>query len=226
MSAQQSSRLFFFDPNQLHDTSWKALGFSEKQISVIRRYQSKGGHFNKPEDLSKMYCITSAQFEQIRPWIRIPEKTYKQDVKKESPSAAKPCVDIGTSDSATLISLPGIGPGFAHRITKFRESVGGFINLNQLKDVWGFSDSLLQTLLGRICLKDTVPFRLVDLNTADFESLRVHPYIGYKLAHLFVNFRQQHGNFHTQEEVKNVPLLSPENYSKLAPYLRQYQHVP
>ena len=43
-----------FDPNGLPAERWKQLGLSEKQIAVIKRFEAKGGHFYKKEDVQKM----------------------------------------------------------------------------------------------------------------------------------------------------------------------------
>jgi len=34
--------LFFFNPNTLNDEGWVLLGFSSKQLSIFRNYQSRG----------------------------------------------------------------------------------------------------------------------------------------------------------------------------------------
>ena len=219
-SVNQAAPLFFFDPNNLDDSTGKALGFSEKQISVIRNYCSKGGKFRVADDLSKMYCIGKDQFNKLSPWIRLEEKKYSEKTKQFSNHIEKTVIEINTADSLAFLSLPGIGPGFTHRIITYRDNLGGFISLNQLKEVWGFSDSLFELIRTKIILRDTIPFRFIQLNSMSEDSLRRHPYIGYRFSRIFFNYRQQHGPFKSMEEVRSVPLLSPENYSKLAPYLR------
>jgi len=129
-------------------------------------------------------------------------------------------VDIGIADSIELMKLKGIGPGFAHRISIYREKLGGFIKQDQLLEVWGLSDSLFQTLLPNICLKDPSNIRKINLNTADFNELRIHPYIGYQLAGIVLNYRKQHNGFKTIDELKKIPLVNDQLYSKLAAYLK------
>ena len=44
-------------------------------------------------------------------------------------------IDINTADSAAWVALNGIGPGFAKRIMTYREKLGGFYQVDQLKEV-------------------------------------------------------------------------------------------
>ncbi|MBK6988974.1 MAG: helix-hairpin-helix domain-containing protein [Bacteroidetes bacterium] len=58
------------------------------------------------------------------------------------------------------------------------------------------------------------------MNTDSFPSLASHPYVGKKLAGLILNYRKQHKVFNNTDELKNLPLLTDENFRKLAPYLK------
>lgn len=46
----------------------------------------------------------------------------------------------------TLIALPGIGSKLANRIVTFREKLGGFYAVEQLKETYGLPDSTFQML--------------------------------------------------------------------------------
>ena len=46
-------------------------------------------------------------------------------------------IDINTADSTAWVALNGIGPGFAKRIITYREKLGGFYQVDQLKEVYG-----------------------------------------------------------------------------------------
>lgn len=217
---KRKAELFVFNPNNLPSEDWQRLGFSEKQANVIKNYESKGGKFRSKEDVKKMFCISEKDYNRIEPFINIPA-TKPDFPEKEKRKFERPplLVDIGTADSLELDKLRGIGPGFARRISIYRDKLGGFTNKEQLLEVWGLSDSLYQTLLPNIFLKDSTNIRKVNLNTADFNTLRIHPYIGYQLAGVVLNYRKQHKGFHSIDEIKKIPLVNEELYRKLAPYL-------
>ena len=211
---------FNFDPNSLPDSSWLQLGISEKQIKVIRNYINHGGKFKIKTDFKKMYCISQNKYRELESYILLPDSmhfTSKQHIIKANRSEF---IYLDSADSANLIMLKGIGPVLASRIIKFREKLGGFHTTEQIKEVWGINDSLYQSLLPSIGIKSKIPFRFIHLNTDSFGILASHPYVKGKLAGLICNYRKQHQSFNSIEELKQLPLITEENFLKLAPYLK------
>src|SRR5450432_838705 len=52
---KSTSEVFYFDPNSATAAEWKRLGIKDKTIETIQKYLSKGGHFYRPEDISKIW---------------------------------------------------------------------------------------------------------------------------------------------------------------------------
>ena len=59
-------------------------------------------------------------------------------------------IDINTADSLLLQTLPGIGPELADRIVAYREQVGGFAAIEQIKDVPGIGEKRFEMLKSLI----------------------------------------------------------------------------
>jgi len=138
---------FMFDPNGLPVVDWKRLGLSDRQIRMIKNYEAKGGRFRKKEDLARIYAIDDADYARLEPYIEIkrvkstqPDKQVPQYIDPiAEPTEPKTLhIDLNEADSLELQYLPGIGPVFASRIVRFRESLGGFHHVSQLMDVYGF----------------------------------------------------------------------------------------
>jgi competence protein ComEA len=51
-------------------------------------------------------------------------------------------ISLNSATMEQLESLPGVGPAMAARILEYRESIGSFSDLTQLKDVSGIGDKL------------------------------------------------------------------------------------
>ena len=49
-------------------------------------------------------------------------------------------IDLNTATKEQLMTVPGIGETYALRILEYREEVGGFWNINQLREVKGVGD--------------------------------------------------------------------------------------
>ena len=49
-------------------------------------------------------------------------------------------IELNSADSARLTELKCIGASLARRIVNYRNRLGGFINKDQLKEVYGMDD--------------------------------------------------------------------------------------
>ena len=212
---------FPFNPNHLPADQWKRLGFSDKQIHSIHNYEAKGGTFRTKDDLKKMYAIHAEEFRRIEPFIVIPEekKIYAHESYPDKRKSIS-MVDVGTADSVELEKLPMIGVYLAQKIYNYREKLGGFYSIAQLKEVHGLRDSVFQVLLPRLILKDSTNVRKMNLNTADYNELNRHPYIDNSLANVIISYRRQHGPFSDVGDLRKVALVDAELYRKIVPYLK------
>ncbi|NJL77074.1 MAG: helix-hairpin-helix domain-containing protein [Saprospiraceae bacterium] len=61
--------------------------------------------------------------------------------------------------------------------------------------------------------------RKLAINQADINVLSAHPYLSKKEAQILLNYRTQHGNFKSIDDVRKVKILSEDTLKKLAPYL-------
>jgi len=213
--------LFPFDPNTLDATGWKKLGINERTTHTIQHYLSRGGQFRNAADLQKMYSLRKEDFDRLMPYIRIatPPRLYPPPKPPVKYVKAPPAIiDINQADTAAFIALPGIGSKLASRIVNFREKLGGFYSVQQVGETFGLPDSTFQLIQPRLQCSAVVLQKL-NINTADANTLKQHPYIRWNIANAIVQYRQQHGLFHSREELQQIVLITPELYQKLAAYI-------
>jgi len=125
--------------------------------------------------------------------------------------------DINTADTATLKQIKGIGEKTAIQIEKFRISIGGFHSLEQLKEVYILSPEAFEELKKYALITST--FKKININTADYETLKNHLYIKGKAASILLKYKKQHGNYKSLEDIKKSRAIEDENLTKLIPYL-------
>lgn len=216
--------LFAFDPNSLSLQEWKKLGLSAKQAQSILNYRNKGGRFYKAEDLKKMYAISPQMFERLEPYVDI-KKTEQQANHKRSfeakPYAKKEfeVIEINTADTLKLDEIKGIGAAFARRIATYRNRLGGFYKKEQLMEVFGLDSIKFQEIKAQIKI-DPSAIKKININTADFEALKNHPYLKYKQINAIIQYRKQHGMYSGIADLKKVLILSPQTIELITPYLQ------
>ncbi|MFN8252213.1 MAG: helix-hairpin-helix domain-containing protein [Ferruginibacter sp.] len=217
--------MFYFDPNTATASDWQRLGVRDKTIATIEKYVARGGHFYKPEDIGKIWGLHKDEVERLLPWVRIVPrdngfaKSYNQNAGTETVKRPPAAIDINTADTSAFIALPGIGSKLASRIISFREKLGGFYSIDQLGETYGLADSVFQRIKDRLSAGPAT-VKQFNINTASADELRQHPYIRFNLANAIVQYRNQHGNFSSVEEIKKIMLVTEEIYSKAAPYLK------
>ena len=74
---------------------------------------------------------------------RIPSKT---------PTPVTSGLNLNTASAAELESLPGIGPVLAQRIIEYRAANGGFLRIEDIKQVKGIGDGIFQEIKGLIAV--------------------------------------------------------------------------
>ena len=196
---------FPFNPNTVTEDEWRKMGLTDRQIRNIMNYKAKGGKFFSKNDLGKLYSISEEDFAQLEPFIVLPEvsrvtsgksapKKSNEKVKEEFKPAKKaiPIVDLNTVDSATLVELPQIGGYMALRILEFRDKLGGFVDMEQLRDVKGMDETRFAAIQPYIKIGE-VEIRKMDVNRADFKTLVHHPYLSYEHVKRIFNQREKRG---------------------------------
>ena len=207
------------DPNNMKENDWVKIGFSKKEASSILKFQNKSGGFKFKEDLKKLYCMSDQRFLSLEPFLNLPDKTYKSEQFPKNTKRQIAIIELNRCDSNALVSLRGIGPGWARRIIKRRDQLGGFYCLEQLLEMKGFSDTLLNTLRTQVKV-DTSFIQKLKINILSLEDLQKHPYCWYGVGKSIVNYRLQHGPFRNVEGLKNIYTLRPEIYEKLVHYVK------
>jgi DNA uptake protein ComE-like DNA-binding protein len=220
---RQAIEPFPFDPNTMDSAGWRKLGVSSRTARTIQNYVAKGGQFRKAGDLQKIYGLKKADIDRLIPFVRItaPTTSVFNNPGKASVKYVKtppPIIDINQADTLAFISLPGIGSKLANRIVSFRDKLGGFYSVQQVGEIFGLPDSTFQLIKPRLqCAPVTI--QKININTADVNRLKEHPYIRWNVANAIVQYRQQHGAFHSPEDLQQIVLITPELYQKMAAYV-------
>lgn len=202
------SEMFQFDPNLVSLEELIRLGFTTYAARNLIKYREKGGVFHKSEDLKSIYGVDSVLIANILPYVVIPEQ-----------KATNITIEINGADSAFLTSLKGVGPGFAARICKYRNYLGGFVKLDQLKEVYQFPEETYLKIKDFLIL-DSTKVQKINVNFADVKDLKKHPYCGYENARKIIDYRSKKGYIQSVEQLLLDSILEPSVFIRFSPYLK------
>jgi competence ComEA-like helix-hairpin-helix protein len=181
----------------------------------------KGGKFMVKKDLLKIYGMDSALYKKLFPFIDLPDSVLKDTVKKFEPKERIVAIkfDLNMADTSQLIKIYGIGPKLSQRIVTYRDKLGGFVSVEQLKEVYGLDTTVIHELFRKSFIEKNFQPRLIDVNKATEKELGDHPYIKYKLAKAITAYRFQHGEYHTVDDLKRIAIIDDTKFQKIKPYL-------
>lgn len=152
------------------------------------------------------------------------DNRVEQDTLKKLSTYKKPkdpdltSMDFSEADSIVLQIVPGIGNVLAGRIIKYRESLGGFHQEQQIMEVYGVTEEVAQRVFEYFSFTPEIRHPL-KINELEAGELAEHPYINYGPAKVIVAFRKQHGHFETADDLLKIKIFNEEWLARLRPYL-------
>lgn len=205
-----------FNPNTSKEEDWIAMGVSAKTARTILRYINKGGRFTDPNDLKKIWGIRASDVDRLLPYIRL-EKTATPHpmVHTFTPAGFRYSpIEINTADSAAWASLPGIGKVLSKRIVHYRQRLGGFRSVEDLRKVYGLADSVYTKLLPYLRIMESEKGK-PNLNTVTSLRLAQIGGIEQEIAEAIVVYRQQNGPFENFNGLRQLVFINDSLLAKL-----------
>lgn len=236
-----------FNPNELDESQWKNLGFSEKQIKTILKYKEVvGGNFSSKEQFKKCYALTPEKYEQLKNYILLPETnfeakkehfTYKTFEKKKLNIKGKFNPDhYSQNDWENL----GFSEKQAAAILKYKNYLGGsFISKEKLKECFIINDEQFAQMSSYLILQAKTPENLMakfekkkeketskitqyfDPNELNLEQWQA---LGFseKQATSILNYKNKilRGTFKSLEDIQKCYMISPEKFQEMKPWIR------
>jgi DNA uptake protein ComE-like DNA-binding protein len=220
--AKQKKIPLYFSLN-INEANLQSLDILSVPDFLARRwvkYLENGGSFKKVGDVKKLYGMTEPLYDNISKYLYVKkaEEIQRKPFLKENRVFRCKTIDINEADSAQWESLYGIGPFLAKRIITFRESLCGFVSVEQVKETYGLRDSVFQSIKPCLTIEKNLK-PCISINYTNQEGLSKHPYVRYKLARAICLYRENNGLFQRIEDLKKLPIVSDSIYNKLFPYI-------
>ncbi len=164
---------FDFDPNTISYDSLLLVGIGKRAARNWTKYISNGGKFRIKNDIKKIYNLKEEDFNRIKNHLLLPDsieasKSFatKKDFKKKYYAQTDLHIELNSCTADDLKKLNGIGEKLSKRIVKFRDKLGGFYSIEQLKEVYGLPLETYEKIKGYLTL-DKNKIKKLKINIED-----------------------------------------------------------
>jgi DNA uptake protein ComE-like DNA-binding protein len=225
---QTRSTLYPFNPNFITDYKGYKLGMSVEEIDRLHTFRKTNRFVNSTAEFQKVTGVSDALLNKISPFFKFPDwvenkqnggfKKYSKFGYKEKTKAIK--IDINLATKEDLIKVYGVGEVIAIRIIAQRNSLKGFVVMEQLNEVWGLSPEVIENINSQFCVSKAPELELIDINNASLKELSQFIYFKYALAKQILIYRSMNGDFKNIEDLSKIKGFPVDKAKIIALYLK------
>jgi len=213
LQKNDSPKIYPFNPNFITDYKGYKLGMSVAEIDRLLAFRKQNKYVNSAIEFQNVTQVSDSLLKVIAPFFKFPDwvkDKKKNDFnsyndKKDLVKSERPVfIDINNATQEDLIKVYGIGEALSLRILKFKESLGGFVSMEQMNDVWGLSSEIVEKLNSRFRVFKLPDVKKIDVNNASLKELTQFPYFKYALAKEIITYRSMNGNIKNREDLRKI----------------------
>jgi competence ComEA-like helix-hairpin-helix protein len=223
-----SYKIYPFNPNFISDYKGYKLGMSIQEIDRLLAYRKQNKYVNSAEEFQKVTQVSDSLLRVLAPNFKFPDWVNKKNTAASFTNSKYPVfakkekteiIDINKASLEDLVKVYGIGEVTAQRILSYKESLGGFVVMEQLNEVWGLSPEVLANLNKQFQVKSTLGIKKYDINNASIKELAQFPYFKYTIARQIVTYRSMNGDIHNIEDLTKIKGMPNDKIKIIVLYL-------
>ena len=220
-------KIYPFNPSFITDYKGYQLGMTTQEIDRLLSHRDSGKYINSARQFQLVTKVSDSLLAVISPYFKFPDwisrkkntsLNYNKPKEEEIFTGEKQDLNIVTA--IQLKEIKGIGDKLSERIIKYRTSMKGFMNDEQLEQVYGLKPEVIAKVLQRYTVLSQPTIEKVNVNTATFKEVLHLPYIDYELTKKIFQYRDEVAEIQNLEELKNIEDFPIENFDKIALYLK------
>jgi DNA uptake protein ComE-like DNA-binding protein len=215
-SKNSKPKIYLFNPNFLTDYKGYKLGMSVQEIDRLLAFRKENKYVNSSKEFQNVTKISDSLLNVMAPYFKFPDwvnnkkqsAKFKEYAAYQNEAFAKKekivLIDINQATKEDLVKIYGIGEAISVRILKQKETLGGFVSMEQMKDVWGLSPEVIENLNTHFKVSVFPNFKKIDVNNATLKELSQFYYFRYALAKEIVTYRSMRGNIKNIEDLTKI----------------------
>ncbi|WP_257290786.1 ComEA family DNA-binding protein [Cellulophaga baltica] len=229
-TANQKDRLIIypFNPNYITDYKGYTLGMSVLEIDRLHQFRAANKFINSVQDFQQVTMVSDSLLNKISPYFKFPDwvkkakdpiKVMVGDLEGNLTSGAITVKDINTVTAIELQEVNGVGEKLSARIIKFRDRLGGFVDVEQVSEVYGLEPAVVQRITKKFKVLIPPLINKININTASASEMAQLVYLNYTVSKAIVLYREENKGIHSFEELKNIEGFPSEKINRISLYL-------
>ncbi|HEA30035.1 MAG TPA: helix-hairpin-helix domain-containing protein [Leeuwenhoekiella sp.] len=216
-------KIYPFNPNFISDYKGYILGMSISEIDKLHRFRESDKWINSAADFKKVTGVSDALLTEISPYFKFPEwvthpkpkKTYTSRKKKSTIQKS----DINTATVDDLLEIEGLTERLAIRIINYRKRLGGFLEDNQLFDVYGLPSAVVFKIKDDFTVKTKPEITQINVNEANASDLSTISFITFDIAREIINYRELHEGITDLDDLLKIDGINAYKLKRIKLYL-------
>tara|TARA_R110002012_G_scaffold283952_2_gene474529 strand:- start:501 stop:1358 length:858 start_codon:yes stop_codon:yes gene_type:complete len=222
VAAQKRNKIYPFNPNYITDYRGYVLGLSEVELDKLHRFRESNKWVNSKQEFQRVTGVSDQWLDSISPYFKFPEwvtNPKRNNAFKSFTERKIIAKDINFATQDELKAVYGIGPALSGRIIKEREFLKGFIDISQVRGVYGLTDSTMLQVQKHFYVTKSTAFTKKALNTATRDELLSIPYFNDYLVNELIKQRTLRDGFESWDKVVLTSRFPEEKLGLIQLYL-------
>jgi DNA uptake protein ComE-like DNA-binding protein len=202
---------------------------SVQEIDRLLAFRKENKYVNSAREFQEVTKVSDSLLNVMSPYFKFPDWVTKENNSKiyknkyaEKPFSKKEKIiilDINQASQEDLMKIYGIGEALSIRILKQKESLGGFVSMEQMNDVWGLSPQVVAELEAHFKVFSVPKFKKILINDASLKELSQFPYFRYALAKQIVTYRSMNVKIANIEDLVKIKAFPVDKAKIISLYL-------
>lgn len=221
-----SYQIYPFNPNFITDFRGYQLGMSVEEIDRLLEFRKTNQYVNSAQEFQNVTQVSDSLLAVISPYFKFPEwvnnprkSSFKPFEKSARPQEEIVVKDINRATQEDLMKVRGIGPALSERILKYKAIFGGFVSMEQLREVYGLTEEVILELQKHFEISEFPDFQKIQINTLSIKELGAFPYFKYPISKEIVSYRSMHGEIQNLQDLEKIKDFPVEKIEIIALYL-------
>lgn len=224
-------KIYLFNPNFISDYKGYKLGMSVQEIDRLLAFRKENKYVNSAKEFQNVTKVSDSLLNVMAPYFKFPDwvnnkkqnTKFKEYTSYQNQAFAKKekivLIDINEATKEDLVKIYGIGDAISIRILKQKELLGGFVSMEQMKEVWGLSPEVIENLNTHFKVLVLPRFKKIEINNASLKELSQFHYFRYSLAKEIVTYRSMNGNIKNIEDLTKIKGFPVDKANLIGLYL-------